>query len=105
MDFIFKKGFLIYKDKDKNLVIACPHSGPALDHPTTRDDNSETVASLCWRELKGSLIISSMPRKRLFGIDLNRDIPSIKTALESYKTFEENKDSAYMYEYRKKYAW
>ncbi|MBU2634466.1 MAG: hypothetical protein KJ674_04445 [Nanoarchaeota archaeon] len=105
MDFEVRKGFLIYKDKEKNHVIACPHSGPALDHPTTRDDNSETVGSLCWRELKGTLIISSMPRKRIFGVDFNRDIPPLKLALDSYKIFLENKLNEFTFEYMQKYAW
>ncbi|MFH1209332.1 MAG: hypothetical protein V1663_00895 [archaeon] len=106
MDCNFEKGFLVYKDKERDLVIACPHSGPALDHPTTRDDNSETVASLCWHELNGTLVISSMPRKRQYGIDFNRDLPPLKTALEAYNDFNEsNNNGINLYEYRKKYAW
>ncbi len=105
MQTIFNKGFTVYKNKDNKIVIAAPHSGPALETVTSRDDNSETVASLCWRNLNGTLIISNVSRKRLYGVDFNRDIPSFKTSLKGYKMFIEGEDVKKTLDYKKKYAW
>jgi len=105
MEFIFRRGFLVYKDSNKNLAIACPHSGPALENATSRDDNSETVASICWKLMGGNLIIGNMPRKRLYGVDFNRDIPSFSMAKEHFNVFKSGKDYNKIYEYRKKYAF
>lgn len=101
----FNRGYTVYKNSNPDLVIAAPHCGPALEVTTSRDDNSETVASLCWKKMGGTLIVSSMPRKRLWGVDFNRDIPSLKTALGAFKIFFEEKDVDKMHDYRKKYAW
>jgi len=105
MEFIFKRGFLVYKDTKKDIAIACPHSGPALEQPTSRDDNSETVASLCWKLMGGKLVIGNMPRKRLYGIDFNRDVPSFKMAKDNFNVFKIEKDTNKLYEFRKKYAF
>ena len=105
MEFVFKRGFLVYKDGKRNLSIACPHAGPALEQANSRDDNSETVASLCWKSIGGKLIIGNMPRKRLYGIDFNRDIPSFKLAKEYFNVFKVEKDYNKIYEFRKKYAF
>lgn len=105
MKFEFNRGYTVYKDSNPRLVIAAPHCGPALEVTTSRDDNSETVASLCWRKMGGTLVISNMSRKRLWGVDFNRDIPPIKTALNTFKIFFEEKEVDKMHNYRKKYAW
>ena len=55
----FKRGYTIYRDTEKEPFIIAPHSGPALDVVTSRDDHSETVASLCWKRIGGTLIITS----------------------------------------------
>lgn len=106
MDFHFNKGFIVYKsDKNPDLAIVCPHSGPALLNPTYRDDNSETVGSHLLNLLGGKLIISNMPRSRWWGIDFNRDIPEEKQAIELFDTFKKEENTKEIYEYRQKYAW
>nr|MBI4156290.1 hypothetical protein [Candidatus Woesearchaeota archaeon] len=103
MDCKFYKGFSVYKKGDSDLAVVAIHSGPALETVNSRDDNSDTVASLCWKKTGGTLIISNMPRKRVWGIDFNRDIPPLKSALKAYpenQNYEED-----LFEYRKKYAW
>ncbi len=96
-----KKGFIVYKTEG-DYVIACPHAGPALERTTSRDDNSETVGSILWKLLGGKLIVGGLPRDRVLGVDFNRDIPSMKTALSMYDKASEADD---FFEYRKKYAW
>ncbi len=105
MNFKFNKGYLVYKNSNNGIVIVAPHSGPAFDYSTSRDDNSETVASICWRKLNGTLVISNMPRIRLWGIDFNRDIPPIKLALDMFNEYKYYKNVEKIYEYDKKYAW
>src|SRR3989338_1995012 len=102
----FKAGYSVYQDKENNIVIATPHSGPAFETSTARDDNSETVASLCWKKMGGTLVVANVSRKRLWGVDLNRDIPSMEIALKMFKPFmEEAIDSDVLHDYRKKFAW
>lgn len=105
MDLKIKKGFTVYSQERNGIAIVAPHSGPAFDTVTSRDDNSETVASLCFRNLGGKLIISNVSRKRLWGIDFNRDIPSLSTALKAYNMFNEGKDVQEVSDYKAKYAW
>ncbi|MBU1204238.1 MAG: hypothetical protein KKG60_04190 [Nanoarchaeota archaeon] len=105
MDSRFRQGYIIYGEEKSGVVIVTPHSGPAMENPTSRDDNSETVAGLCWKKTGGKLIISTMPRRRLWGIDFNRDIPPIEIALSSYKIFEQDTNQDYISHYMKKYAW
>ncbi|HLC57441.1 MAG TPA: hypothetical protein VJH95_02630 [Candidatus Nanoarchaeia archaeon] len=99
----FKKGFTVYGDGD--LAIVCPHSGPALEITTSRDDNSETTASLLWKKIGGKLVIGNVSRKRLWGIDFNRDIPPLKLALKNYELFENYNDLQTITQYKKKYGW
>jgi hypothetical protein len=99
-----KSGFLVF-DKGDEITWSTPHSGPALETPTSRDDNSDTVASLCWMKIGGRLVISTMPRKRAMGIDFNRDRPPLKRSVEFYKLFNENKCPEKLEEYRRKYAF
>ena len=105
MDVNIKKGFTVFSQEKNGIAIVAPHSGPAFDTVTSRDDNSETVASLCFRNLGGKLIVSNVSRKRLWGIDFNRDIPSLKTALKAYDLFNEGKDNKEVSEYKAKYGW
>ena len=106
MDIEFKRGYTVYKDsKDKDIMFVTPHSGPALASPVTRDDHSETVATRCWELIGGTLVVSSMTRDRLFGIDFNRYIPTIKNAIEHYEIFYSGNSSEKRYKYLKKYAW
>ncbi len=97
-------GFLLFA-KGKEITWVTPHSGPALETPTSRDDNSDTVASLCWMKIGGRLVVSTMPRKRALGVDFNRDKPPMKKSLEYHPLFLLNKYPEKLEEYRKKYAF
>ncbi len=100
----FFEGFTIYRRGD-GPVFVTPHSGPALETPTNRDDNSDTVASLCWLKTGGSLVLSNVSRKRLLGIDFNRTVPSMKRALRMYNEFLWDRNPPELFEYRQKYAF
>ena len=104
MQVKFCPGFVLYKNGTGPTYVT-PHSGPALETTTSRDDNSETVASLCWLKTGGTLIVSNIPRKRLLGVDFNRDIPPLEKALGYYERFKRDDEPDILYEYRKKYAW
>lgn len=106
MDVEINEGFTVYKNHgfDHNLVFITPHSGPAIELVTSRDDNSETVASLAWLNIGGSLVVSNCSRKMSFGIDFNRQMPSEKEAIDHYEIFLNDIDPNRLYNYRKKYA-
>ena len=57
-----RQGFMVFTNGDR-ITWVTPHSGPSLETPTSRDDNSDTVASKCWLNVGGKLIVSTMPRK------------------------------------------
>lgn len=103
MEIKVKRGFILYKLNNNPLFVS-PHSGPAIESSISRDDNSETVASLCFKKTNGRLIIGTMPRKRLWGIDFNRDIPSKNVALKGLDLFL-GMDDKEVFNYMKKYAW
>lgn len=106
MDIQFNEGYVIYKKNEKNnLVIVVPHSGPALEVTSSRDEYSDTVGSLLWNLLKGKLVISNMSRKRFMGIDFNRDIPQKKNAIDIFDDFRFNNNTERLHEFRLKYAW
>jgi hypothetical protein len=105
MEMNFKRGYIVYKNDKSNFVIAAPHSGPALENSTARDDNSETVSTSCWKRFGGKLIISNMPRNRIFGVDFNRDIPSLSESISAYDYFVKNKNLDKIHEFRKRYSW
>ncbi len=105
MEMRFKRGYIVYKNNKSNFVTVAPHSGPALENPTSRDDNSETVGSKCWNKFGGKFVVSNMPRNRILGIDFNRDIPSLNEAVGNYNSFVKNEDLDTINSYRKKYGW
>ncbi len=98
------KGFSLYKINDEPLFVA-PHSGPAFEIPTSRDEHTDLVASLCWMKTGGALLVSHMPRKMNLGIDFNRDPPPPKLALGMWSEFLSNYNNDKLEGYRKKYAW
>lgn len=100
----FFEGFTIYR-KGEGPVFVTPHSGPSLETPTNRDDNSDTIASLCWLKSGGSLVLSNVSRKRLLGIDFNRAVPPMRKALKMYKDFLFDRSPEQLLEYRNKYAF
>ncbi len=104
MELKIKKGYVVYTADQKEPMFVTPHSGPALESPVYRDDNSETVASLCWKKMGGTLIIGNMSRIRSLGIDFNRDIPDKESALKHFKNFDEE-DFEKMKDFKKKYAF
>jgi len=106
MHIFFRRGYVVYREKGKrDFTYVAPHSGPALEIPTSRDDNSETVASLCWMKTGGTLILSTIPRKRAFGIDFNRGIPRKGEALELFRDFLDDKRPVRLHQFRNRYAW
>ncbi len=100
----FRPGFSVYRNGE-GPVWVCPHSGPALEIPTSRDENTDTVATLCWLQTGGSLLISGIPRKMMFGVDFNRDIPPEDLSILLWPKFIENGHSERLKQYRKNYAW
>lgn len=101
----FYKGFSVWEEEVDDTVICTPHSGPALDNTTSRDDNSDTVASLLWKRTGGKLVVSNMPRKRLYGVDFNRDIPNIKEAIYMFPYYEQRKYNKKLYNFISRYAF
>ncbi|UCD02835.1 MAG: hypothetical protein JSV63_03565 [Candidatus Aenigmatarchaeota archaeon] len=104
MGVTFGPGFMVLENGDE-IIWVTPHSGPALETPTSRDQNSDTVASLCWLKAGGKYILSTMPRKRALGIDFNRDPPPLKKSLEYYPLFMKDIYPEKLAGYREKYAW
>jgi uncharacterized protein Usg len=100
-----KPGFLLYESGDTGISWVTPHSGPALETPTSRDDNSDTVASLCWLKVGGKFVVSTIPRKRALGIDFNRNAPPLKKSLEHFPWFMKDIYAERLARYREKYAW
>ena len=105
MKVAFKKGFTVYSKENPEIAIVAPHCGPALEVTTSRDDNSETTASLLWKRIGGKLLIANVSRRRFWGVDFNRDIPPLKRALEAYPYFQRFDDIQVVFQYKKKYAW
>ena len=105
MKFEFKRGFSVFSNGNSDCVFAALHSGPAIENPVQRDDHSETVSSLCWKEIGGNLIISGVSRDRLWGIDFNRSIPSLTQAMKNYDLFVDRADRGALLSYTRKYAW
>src|SRR3989344_4643635 len=105
MQISFKKGYSVYDKDNKEHAFVAIHAGPAIENPVHRDDHSETVASLCWNQIGGRLVISGVSRDRLWGVDFNRGIPSISQALKNYPIFIKSEDNNSIVEYKKKFAW
>jgi hypothetical protein len=106
MQIFFRKGHIVYMEKgERDFTYVAPHSGPALEIPTSRDDNSETVASLCWMKTGGKLILSTISRKRAFGVDFNRGIPRKSESLELFEDFIKDRRPVRLHRFRNRYAW
>ncbi len=93
-------GFIVYKNGPGPVLVAL-HAGPSFFDPKNRDANAETVASLVWQKLGGTLVISTLPRKRKFGIDFNRALPPRDLAIKYYNINDVEKE----YNYMKRYAF
>jgi hypothetical protein len=104
MNVKIRPGFIVY-ESGEGPVYVCPHSGGALEVPTSRDDNSETVASICWLRTGGTLIVSTLPRKPMFGIDYNRDAPPKTLSLKMWDSFIRGENNEELEKYRNNYAW
>ncbi len=104
MEIKFYKGFAVYKLNDAPVFVS-PHSGPAFHVPTSRDENTDTVASICWTKTQGTLIVANLSRKMTMGIDFNRDPPQKKLALQMWDKFQSDENIEELEEYRKNYAW
>lgn len=79
-----ENGFIHIKNRNDPVYITL-HTGPQYGLPTIRDTNADTVASLCWKRTGGRLLISTISRNPLIGIDLNRNIPDKRTAIRQWK--------------------
>ncbi len=104
VDIDFRPGFTVYKN-GRGPVWVCPHSGPAMETPTSRDGYSDVVASLCWLNMGGTLIISSIPRKQIYGIDFNRESPPKDSALNLWSEFLKDEKRERLERYRHTYSW
>ncbi|UCC91488.1 MAG: hypothetical protein JSV39_04220 [Candidatus Aenigmatarchaeota archaeon] len=104
LDINFRPGFTTYRNGE-GPVWVCPHSGPALEVPTSRDENTDTVASRCWLKTGGSLIVSNISRKMTYGVDFNRDIPPKELSLNLFEEFVKDEFRKRLQNYRKEYAW
>lgn len=96
-------GYIIYR-KGHGPVWVAIHSGPAM-RTSGRDDNSDTIANLCWESTAGTLIFSSTPRDMLYGMDLNRELPEMDIAIENYRKFLNGNYSKEKEKYSKKFAF
>lgn len=101
--FKVRPGFIVYRN-GPGPVYVCQHTGPAFEAPEFRDDNSDVVASLCWKKTGGTLIFSTTPRRRIFGIDFNRDKPPMDSAILMWKEFQKG-DNQRTENFRNQYAW
>ena len=106
MEASFRRGYTVYNNpKDPSVAIITPHSGPAFEMANARDDNSETVASLCWKKTGGTLVVSNMSRQRSWGVDFNRDIPPLDIALNMYEELTKKRISDEAALFRQRYGW
>jgi len=101
----FRRGYNVFFKKGWNVTYVAPHAGPAFETVTSRDENTETVASLCWMRTGGKIIVSSLPRKRALGIDFNRGIPPKGLSIRLFQDFIVDSNTEMLFEFRKKYAW
>lgn len=100
----FRPGFTVYRNGPGPVWVS-PHSGPALEVPTSRDQWSETIASLCWLKMGGTLIVSGIPRKQMYGMDLNREIPPEDSALNLWPEFVKDENKERLKKFRGTYSW
>ena len=103
MEFETQPGFLVYKDGYGPVFVAL-HSGHAFGDVLGRDDNSDVISVRCWGKYGGTLILSSITRDRVYGIDFNRDIPPYDVALDAYNKFIENRTKD-ITQFKKRYAF
>ena len=101
MEFEIYPGFMVYKNGYGPVFVSL-HSGHAFGDVLGRDDNSDVIGVLCWKKYGGTLILSTITRDRVFGIDFNRDIPPLDLALEMYAKFDRKKLRD---QFKKKYAF
>ncbi|MCK5023953.1 MAG: hypothetical protein KAS04_07285, partial [Candidatus Aenigmarchaeota archaeon] len=97
-------GFIVYRN-GPGPVWVCPHTGPTIEVSTSRDQWSDTIASQCWLKMGGTLIISTMPRKQMYGTDYNREQPSKSSSLNVWSDFVMDENKVKLYKYRNEYAW
>jgi len=105
MKFEFKEGYSVFKKGNEDIVIVTPHSGPAMERSTYQDANSETVASLLWKDIGGKFVVANMARKRMWGVDFNRALPPKKLAISLFKDFVDYIPSKKTKEFKEKYSF
>ncbi|MEM7826930.1 MAG: hypothetical protein QXQ40_01755 [Candidatus Aenigmatarchaeota archaeon] len=97
------KGFTVYKNGYGPVWVVL-HSGPAISG-SSRDDNSDIIASICFERLGGTIVLSNLTRNLLSGIDFNRDVPPLDKAIGMYHKFAEKMLTREIKEYKSKYAF
>lgn len=95
-----EKGYMLLKN-GRGPVYVTLHSGPRFGYTIDRDVHADTIASLCWKETGGTLIMATLPRQQEVGIDLNRDEVGTEKALKSF----EEVSGIGAGEYKNVYAW
>ncbi len=100
----FRPGYTVYRNGPGPVWVS-PHSGPAIEIPTSRDDWSETIASLCWLKMGGTLIISNVSRKQMYGMDFNRERPDMRSSLRIFPEFVTDEHREKLKSYRGEYSW
>lgn len=102
MNFIVYPGFLVYEKHgfDHSNVFISQHSGPSLGFE--QDRNTDKIALSLMNSMGGNLIISTIPRHSVYGVDYNRMAPNIEKAIEYFKKWEKGIDIS---KYQQKYAW
>lgn len=103
MEFDLHNGFIVYKNNYGPVFIAL-HAGHAFGSVFGRDDNSDVVCTKCWEKCGGTLILTTISRNRVYGIDFNRDIPPLDLAIEMYRKFQ-NKRKRLIKQFERKYAF
>src|SRR3989338_857060 len=99
----FYHGFMIYRNMHGPVYVSM-HSGPSIETPTNRE-NTETPASLACLETGGTFVLSNITRKRIFGIDFNRELPTMDKALDMWNEFKTEANPKLLKNFRMRYAF
>jgi len=97
-------GFIVYKN-GYGPVWVCLHTGPMMKTISSRDDYTDIMGDMCYESIGGTLILSTIPRNKITGIDFNRDVPPIDMAIGMYPKFINRTNGSDVRQYKNKYAF